>query len=174
MERSSSCRSRWHLFLGHSFQGAQSCSPCPRMALSGVFEVTAKMAFFHGVFTWLTLRMAGVHFIYLPTLAAAILACFPLIPIMVVLVPAILELVMSGCWFRLVLLLLAHLSAGSADDIIAEDVPGNSPFLTGMAIAGGMATFESPFKGALLGPLVVAVVLALQRLATLFSSSQRE
>ena len=145
-----------------------------RTALSGVFEVTIKLALFHGIFTWLTLRMVGVHFVYLPTLAALVLACFPLIPIMVVLVPAILELVFCGAWLRLAVLVVAHLTAGGADDTIAESVPGHSPWLTGMAIAGGMATFDNSFQGALLGPLLVAVLLMLQSLlASSFSSSSR-
>lgn len=143
-----------------------------RSALSGVFEVTAKLGFFHGVFTWLTLRMLGAHFVYLPTLAAILFSCFPFIPVTVVIIPAVLEFLFRGAWLRTIVLVVAHLSAGSADDVIVSEVPGTNPFLTGMAIAGGMATFENSFQGALLGPMLVALLLMLKNLATEFGKNQ--
>jgi len=49
---------------------------------------------------------------------------------------------------------------------------GTSPFITGMAIAGGMGVFDSAWKGALLGPTVVALVMALHSMALSFSAEK--
>eukprot|EP00873_Tetraselmis_striata_P010017 jgi/Tetstr1/430281/TSEL_020108.t1 len=141
-----------------------------RSALSGVFEVTVKIAAFNGLLTWLSLRVLGAHFVYLPTLAAIVFSCFPLIPVMVVIIPAILEFVIAGAWVRAIVLAAAFLAAGSAGDVIADEVPGTNQFLTGMAIAGGMATFDNAFQGALLGPMLIALLLMLKNLASEFAA----
>jgi predicted PurR-regulated permease PerM len=55
-----------------------------------------QLALFHAVFTWLTLRMFGVHFVYVSTVAAAAAALLPLIPSWLVAVPAALQLIIQA------------------------------------------------------------------------------
>ncbi len=54
-----------------------------------------QLALFHAGFTWLTLRMFRVHFVYATTVAAAATALLPLIPSWLVAVPAALQLVIQ-------------------------------------------------------------------------------
>jgi predicted PurR-regulated permease PerM len=63
-------------------------------ALRGVFVSSLKLAAFHAGFTWLTLRAFGTHFVCTATVASAIVAVLPLVPVALVALPAVLELVL--------------------------------------------------------------------------------
>jgi len=84
--------------------------------------VSVKLAAFYGLLTWLLLRIAGVHFVYLPTLGAMVFSAIPAIPPIVVLIPGLLELIFGGAWFRAILLFSAFVYSGVADEIIVNEV----------------------------------------------------
>ena len=64
-------------------------------ALRGVFESAAKLAAFHGIFTWLTFRMAGLPLVYLASVSSAACALLPLIQAWMIAIPAAMWLVLQ-------------------------------------------------------------------------------
>jgi hypothetical protein len=129
-------------------------------ALRGVFVSAIRLAAFHAGFTWLTLRAFGTHFVCTATVASALVAVLPLVPVCLVAAPAVLELaLLRGSPVKAVLLGGAHLAAYYFGDDLLREIEGvNLPYLVGLGVFGGMVHFSNPLQGVLLGPMVLALL----------------
>ncbi|KRZ17704.1 Transmembrane protein [Trichinella pseudospiralis] len=101
-------------------------------AVKSVFLVTVKMAFFYGMFTWLTHTLFAVSLVFIPS-GEPFLAAF-------------LFFIHYGCSYVV-------------DDSIYAGIKLTTPFLTGMAVAGGLMWWG--LEGAIFGPLVLCFLLVL-------------
>ncbi|KMZ70711.1 Transmembrane protein C9orf5 [Zostera marina] len=149
--------------ISDEFKGR--CVEVINHAISSVLMATAKMAFFQGCLTLLVFRFFNVHFLYGSTFLAFLSPLLPLLPTWISSVPMVIELFIEGRLILAAVLFVAHnamIQYGAF--AIQSDVSGHSAYLTSLSILGGMTLFTSALEGAIMGPLILTLVMALKNL----------
>ncbi|XP_037913643.1 transmembrane protein 245 isoform X4 [Hermetia illucens] len=137
-------------------------------SISGVLISMFKSAMFQGLFTWWIHTICGARIVFLPSVLAAFLSAAPFLGSYWCALPAFLELWLAQDRFYvgLVLFLLQFLVPPHVEqEIYAEMKGGGHPYLTGLAIAGGM--YWIGWQGAIFGPLLLCVFIGIFEIATM-------
>ncbi|XP_037091821.1 transmembrane protein 245-like isoform X2 [Pollicipes pollicipes] len=145
--------------MGPVSQGSSRFVLAVDEAVSSVFVASFKMALFYCMWTWLVHSLFAVKFVYLPSVVAAVLGAVPFLGSYWAALPAVLELwLVHAQPVTALLFFLAQLSPILfVDTAIYSEVKGGHPYLTGLAIAGGI--FYQGIEGAIFGPVLLCCLL---------------
>lgn len=144
-------------------------------AINGVFTASFKMATFYGLWTWFIHNLFNVKIVYLPSAVAAILGAAPFLGTYWACIPAVFDLWLAQEKGLQAILFAAvqFVPMSIVDATIYAEMKGGHPYLTGLAIAGGI--FCLGLEGAIIGPLILCgLYVAMDLSTTLFKDSPSE
>ncbi|TKR67446.1 hypothetical protein L596_023596 [Steinernema carpocapsae] len=140
-------------------------------AISGVFVLSAKMAIFYGLYTYFVHSLFDLNIVFVPSMLAAIFAAIPIMAPYFVCVFGIVELYLvrgeAAAAFVFAIASVAPITF--ADATFYREVKGSHPYVTGLAIVGGM--YWLGLQGAIIGPIVLCTMVVLVNIYTEFASA---
>ncbi|KAJ2953387.1 hypothetical protein O0L34_g977 [Tuta absoluta] len=138
------------------------------VAINQVFRASFKMALFYGLWTWLVHNLFGAKVVYLPSVLAAVLGAAPFLGPYLAGIPAALDVWLQGRPMSAIMLPIAQAAPIAFLDaaVYAEIKDGGHPYVTGLAIAGGI--FYLGPEGAILGPLLLCCLMVVLNLSSTF------
>lgn len=119
------------------------------------------MAVFYGLYTYFVHSLFDLNIVFVPSMAATVFAAIPIMPPYIVAIFGIVELwlVRGEGAAALVFTVASFAPVMFADATFYREVKGSHPYVTGLAIIGGM--YWLGLQGAIIGPIVLCLCLVL-------------
>ncbi|KAK6101330.1 putative integral membrane protein [Brugia pahangi] len=137
--------------------------PAIEKAISGVFVLSAKMSLFYGLYTYFIHAVFDINVVFIPSikLLAAVFASIPVMAPCVVCIFGFLELYFAEHEVAAAVLfvLISLAPKVFADTAFYNELRGSHPYVTGLAIIGGM--YWLGLQGAIIGPILLCSVIVL-------------
>ncbi|CAJ0941982.1 unnamed protein product, partial [Mesorhabditis belari] len=130
-------------------------------AIFGVFVLSIKMSIFYGLYTYFVHSLFDLNIVFVPSLAAAIFAAIPIMAPYIVCVFGLFELylVRGETAASIVFLIISIAPVMFADAAFYKEVKYAHPYVTGLAVIGGM--YWLSLQGAIIGPIILCIFLVL-------------
>ena len=128
-------------------------------ATRGIFGASFKLSVFYSCYVWVSHTLFGLEMVFVPALLAGLLSLIPVVGVYWSSVPGFLVLWLVEDRFlrALVFMLLQILPTYFIDMAVYSEIEGGwHPYITGLAVAGGMYYFG--LEGAIIGPLVICIL----------------
>ena len=128
-------------------------------ATRGIFGASFKLAVFYSSYVWVAHTLFSLEMVFMPALLAGILSLIPVVGVYWSSVPGFLVLwLVEGRFLRAsAFLVLQILPTYVVDMAVYSEIEGGwHPYITGLAVAGGMYYFG--IEGAIIGPLVICIL----------------
>ncbi|CAI4231117.1 unnamed protein product [Auanema sp. JU1783] len=130
-------------------------------AIFGVFVLSSKMAVFYGFYTFFVHSLFDLNIVFIPSMMAAVFAAIPIMAPYFVSVFGIFELwlVRGESAAALVFGLMSFAPLMFADATFYREMKSSHPYVTGLAIIGGI--YWLGLQGAIIGPIILCSFLVL-------------
>lgn len=159
-----------HRLINDSARRSLDIAKAVEIAISGVFVLSTKMAIFYGLYTYFVHSLFAMNIVFLPSMLAAIFAAIPIFPSYSVALFGIVE-----CWLvRGDPIAAAVFTCASvapiffADPAFYRELKGSHPYITGLAVVGGI--YWLGLQGAIIGPIILCLMVALLNLYAQFAN----
>ncbi|KJH43089.1 hypothetical protein DICVIV_10910 [Dictyocaulus viviparus] len=128
---------------------------------SGVFVLSSKMAIFYGLYTYFIHTLFDLNVVFVPCMLAALFAAIPIMPTYIVSLFGVFELwlVRGELSATVVFAVLSFAPQMFANATFYKEVKFSHPYVTGLAIIGGM--YWLGLEGAIIGPIILCSFLVL-------------
>uniref|UniRef100_A0AC34RE70 AI-2E family transporter n=1 Tax=Panagrolaimus sp. JU765 TaxID=591449 RepID=A0AC34RE70_9BILA len=167
---------KWMQFLASSVGASQQVGKANitvaiENAISGVFVLSAKMAVFYGLYTYFIHSLFNLNIVFIPSLLASLFAAIPIVPAYSVLIFGAIELyfIRQEAVAAIIFVVMSIAPIGFADAAFYREVKNSHPYVTGLAIIGGM--YWLGLKGAIFGPIILCSMIALVNVYAQVTSS---
>ncbi|CAG9540553.1 unnamed protein product [Cercopithifilaria johnstoni] len=145
--------------------------PAIEKAISDVFVLSAKMSLFYGLYTYFIHSLFDINVVFIPSikLLAAVFASIPVMTPCAVCIFGFLELYFAEHeTAAAIIFALASLAPKIfADTAFYNELRGSHPYVTGLAIIGGM--YWLGLQGAIIGPILLCSIVVLLNVYTKFA-----
>ncbi|KAI1701542.1 transmembrane protein [Ditylenchus destructor] len=141
-------------------------------AISDVFVLSTKMAVFYWLYFNFLYSIFDLHVIFIPSLLSALLAAIPIMPPYIVGIFGFVELFLvrgetvAGIAFALA----SFAPVLFADAAFYREVKGSHPYVTGLAVIGGI--YWLGLQGAIIGPIILCCMVALYNVYVEFAKNR--
>eukprot|EP00927_Polykrikos_kofoidii_P061259 TRINITY_DN56119_c0_g1_i1.p1 TRINITY_DN56119_c0_g1~~TRINITY_DN56119_c0_g1_i1.p1 ORF type:complete len:627 (+),score=55.87 TRINITY_DN56119_c0_g1_i1:106-1986(+) len=133
-----------------------------RRVVSDVLLLPIKKAFVHGVLTVLLFWLFGLDFRAFAASVAALFAAVPYLSAWLVCMPWVLALVLQECYARAAAFTICYyLAMTQIGTLIYDELTIVHPYITYLSVFMGVTSFGG--EGALFGPLLVCIAMAIYR-----------
>uniref|UniRef100_A0A1I7XRY3 Transmembrane protein 245 n=1 Tax=Heterorhabditis bacteriophora TaxID=37862 RepID=A0A1I7XRY3_HETBA len=144
-----------------SANGAYEIAGAIEHAIFGVFVLSSKMAVFYALYTYFIHSLFDLNVVFVPSMLASLFAAVPIMPPYIVCIFGVFELwlVRGENAAAFIFAIMSFAPQMFADTTFYREIKSSHPYVTGLAIIGGI--YWLGLQGAIIGPIILCSFLVL-------------